>query len=96
MQILVGSTQEKAGAETHLSFQRIGKILREIDQFLQQTDDKHKQIEKLLFEIQTLKTDFQVETFSRHVRAMGGRLELSVVFDEMQARLDLPLSKEAE
>jgi DNA-binding XRE family transcriptional regulator len=31
----------------------------------------------------------EVMTLARHVRALGGRLELSVVFDDMEARLEL-------
>jgi hypothetical protein len=31
----------------------------------------------------------EVMTLARHVRALGGRLEMSVVFDDMEARLEL-------
>ena len=36
----------------------------------------------------------QIETLARHVHAMGGRLEMSVVFEDMEARLELPALKE--
>jgi len=44
-------------------------------------------------------SDQQVSALGKiasHIHAMGGRLEMSVVFDDMEARLELPLSKEAE
>ena len=31
----------------------------------------------------------EIMTLARHVRALGGRLEMSVVFDDMEARLEL-------
>ncbi|QDF41311.1 XRE family transcriptional regulator [Bradyrhizobium symbiodeficiens] len=35
----------------------------------------------------------QIETLARHIHAMGGRLEMSVVFDDMEARLELTALK---
>ncbi|WP_051462971.1 helix-turn-helix domain-containing protein [Bradyrhizobium sp. URHA0013] len=35
----------------------------------------------------------QIETLARHIHAMGGRLEMSVVFDDMEARLELSALK---
>lgn len=35
------------------------------------------------------RANVEVMTLARHVRALGGRLELSVVFEDMEARLEL-------
>ncbi|UPT92446.1 helix-turn-helix domain-containing protein (plasmid) [Bradyrhizobium barranii subsp. apii] len=35
----------------------------------------------------------QIETLARHIHAMGGRLEMSVVFDDMEAKLELTALK---
>jgi hypothetical protein len=38
----------------------------------------------------------QIETLAKHIQAMGGRLEMSVVFDDMTARLELSALKTAK
>ncbi|WP_430245071.1 XRE family transcriptional regulator [Neorhizobium sp. DAR64861/K0K2] len=35
----------------------------------------------------------KIDTLAKHVEAMGGRLEMRVLFDEMEARLELPALK---
>lgn len=37
----------------------------------------------------------QVDTIAKHIQAMGGRLEMSAVFDDMEVRLELPPVKQA-
>lgn len=37
--------------------------------------------------------NIKFETLAKHVAAMGGRLEMRVVFDEMEARLEIPSSQ---
>jgi hypothetical protein len=83
MQVLLGVTDVRK-AETFLNVQQVLMLLHEIGKSVQQTE----KTEELFQEIEK---NLRVETFASRIQAMGGRLEMSVVFDDMEARLELPL-----
>jgi hypothetical protein len=74
-----------AGSVTYLT-------LAEIRQLMDLTQEKAAEAQVIRQpSVQRVENRGNVEgaTLARHVRALGGRLEMSVVFDDMEARLEL-------
>lgn len=76
---------EQAGATTHLTLTQIRQLMdltqEKVADALAIKQPSVQRIEK--------RGNVEVMTLARHVRALGGRLEMSVVFDDMEARLEL-------
>ena len=83
-------TFEKDGVVKHLTLHEM-RILAGFTQVEVATalDVKQPSVQRI-----ERRGNVQIETLARHVSAMGGRLEMSVVFDDMEARLNLPELKE--
>jgi hypothetical protein len=86
MQILVGPTQDQI-AETESYFKQIVTLLEKVQQLIQEMEKIQKRTDKQV----SVEEDLRAEIFVSRIRAMGGRLEMNVVFDDMEARLELPL-----
>jgi len=76
---------KNGGLITHLSLaemrQLMGLTQEKVAEALAIKQPSVQRIEK--------RGNVEVVTLARHVRALGGRLEMSVVFDDMEARLEL-------
>jgi DNA-binding XRE family transcriptional regulator len=76
---------EHAGLTTYLTLAEIRQLMdltqEKVAEALAIKQPSVQRIEK--------RGNIEVLTLARHVRALGGRLEMSVVFDDMEARLEL-------
>ncbi|MDP9813914.1 DNA-binding XRE family transcriptional regulator [Rhizobium tibeticum] len=80
---------EKSGSVGYLTLLEMRKLNNlsqvELAQALSIKQPSVNRIEK--------RENIKFETLAKHVAAMGGRLEMRVVFDEMEARLEIPTSQ---
>ena len=79
------ATFASAGAITYLTLSEIRQLMdltqEEVAEELAIKQPSVQRLEK--------RGNVEVMTLARHVRALGGKLEMSVVFEDMEARLEL-------